>query len=724
MIAAARGSSAISIGALLLALATGGQEAPRRRLPQFVRSQAPLGTFEPSFPALESGLGIPRALAVDGQGHLYVGAEATSRIFRLDGERLRIAAGSDLRSRPAYWARGTEPGPAIWAYFSAPTALAFDTTGNLYVADRLDGVVRRIDASTSEVSTSAGILPTTFGSVGISAPLPTGDGVAATESGLIGPNGLALDVAGNLYVAETGAHRIRRVDARTRLIETLAGDGIPGERGDGGPARAARLSSPMGLAIDTRGHLYVADAGNHRVRRITLATGVIATVAGTGVAGVTDANPGTQARLTRPTHVALDGSGGLIIVEDRSSRLRRLHLDSGGLETLQTRGLSRVGAVAAGNDRRLYVADEATRRVFVREPDGSLRTIAGNGGAGYCGDGPGPHAWLDGARAFALDGRGSLFFVVPQQHRVRRVDLSTGMVTTVAGTGLSGYAGDGGPGSRAELREPWDLAIDRLGGLLIADRGNNRIRRLSADGVIATVAGTGRTEVPRDATDAMLADLHDPRAIAVDDLGNIYVAAEYHSNGFVVRIAADSRTTTVVAGKGSPRRGSARIPSGAAATSGWLNIVTALAASDDGSLYIAESKRPVVRRLARGSDILETVAGNAYRGLIGDMGPALELSLGSDLSLSLAPDGHRLYAGDPLNARIWELDLTARELRTAVAGAKPAVLGASSLAEPPAGTGVAIDRDGTLYVLTRTGLLYRIGPAGPPILVAGGGDGF
>ena len=326
---------------------------------------------------------------------------------------------------------GGDGGPAAEAQLTWAGALALDGSGNLYVAD--GGRIRRIDAE-GVITTIAGT-----GELGFS-----GDGGPAAEAQLTFPGALALDGSGNLYVADTRNHRIRRIDAEG-VITTIAGTGEPGFGGDGGPAAEAQLTFPGALALDGSGNLYVADSGNNRIRRID-AEGVITTIAGTGERGFGgDGGPAAEAQLTGAGALALDGSGNLYVADSGNNRIRRI------------------------------------------DAEGVITTIAGTGERGFGGDGgPAAEAQLTFPGALALDGSGNLYVAENSlYHRIRRIDAE-GVITTIAGSGPAvfngGYSGDGGPAAEAQFAFPRGLAVDGSGNLYVADRYNNRIRVIRPPG--------------------------------------------------------------------------------------------------------------------------------------------------------------------------------------------------------------------------------------------------
>ena len=302
----------------------------------------------------------------------------------------------------------------------------------------------------------------------------------ATMLPLVLPSAIAFDAQGNLYFADAGEHRVHMLSA-AGAITTVAGTGVQGFAGDGGPAAAAELDSPAGLALDAAGNLYISDRHNHRVREVYAASGVIATIAGTGVAGVSgDGGAATAARLDLPTALAVDAVGDVYVADTNNHRVRR---------------------IAAGT--------------------GTITTVAGDGVEGYSGDGGvATAAAIDSPSGLAVDAAGDLYIADTHNGRVRVVSAATGKIATVAGAGFTGgnvqsFGGDGGAASAAGLALPRGLTLDAAGNLYVADCANQRIRRVSPSGVITTIAGQGTEAFAGDNAPAVTASLDSPRGVAV-----------------------------------------------------------------------------------------------------------------------------------------------------------------------------------------------------------------
>jgi hypothetical protein len=347
------------------------------------------------------------------------------------------------------------------------------------------------------------------------------------------------------------------IDANA-IIATVAGDGNSGFSGDGGLATDAQLNSPVGVALDDVGNLYIADRVNHRIRKVTAATGVITTIAGSGLTGFGnggfsgDGEPATNARLNLPADVAIDKMGNLYITDSLNNRIRKVIVATGIITTVAGDGTEAYGGdnglaidaqlqspagVAVDEDGNFYIADANNNRIRkVIAATGVITTVAGSepighGNGGFSGDGgPATDAQLDYPTRVAVDATGNLYVADSYNHRIRKVIAETGVITTVAGSGLTGFdkggfGGDGGLATEAQLNFPTGVALDGEGNLYIADNGNHRIRKVvAATGVITTVAGDGMAGYSGDNGPAAEAQLNLPADVACDDVDNLYIA--------------------------------------------------------------------------------------------------------------------------------------------------------------------------------------------------------
>ncbi len=476
--------------------------------------------------ATSAQINYPHGVAADSSGNLYI-AEG-NRIRKVDAStgNITTVAGTGTQGYSG------DGGAATAAQINGATGVAADGSGNLYIADYNNQRIRKVDASTGIISTVAGI-----GAFGYS-----GDGAAATAAQLFHPWDVTVDGAGNLYITDSYNGRIRKVDASTGNISTVAGTG--GSIGDGGAATAAQLNSPQGLALDGAGNLYIADAHNDRIRKVDASTGIISTVAGIGTFGYSggDGGAATAALLRFPAGVAVDGEGNLYIADWDNHRIRKVDASTGNISTVAgtTQGYSGDGGaatsaqinypddVAVDGSGNLYIANGNNRIRKVDASTGIISTVAGTGAFGYSGDGgPATSAQIRGPSGMAVDGAGNLYFADWGNHRIRKVDASTGIISTVAGIGAfnySGYSGDGGAATAAQLNSPQGLTLDSAGALYIADSYNHRIRKVDAAGVITTFAGTGMGGPDGDGGAPAEAQLNSPVGLAFDSAGALYIA--------------------------------------------------------------------------------------------------------------------------------------------------------------------------------------------------------
>jgi hypothetical protein len=311
-----------------------------------------------------------------------------------------------------------------------------------------------------------------------------GDGGPADQALIDESYGCAFDAEDNLYISDGRNHTVRRIDRRTWVITTVAGNGEQGYSGDGGPATRATLNNLYSLTVDSNGDIYIVDRLNAAIRKVDAATGIITTVAGTGVPGYSgDGGPGHLAQLREPNDCFLDGHGGLLIADIQDQRIRRLDLKTG-----------------------------------------IITTFAGNGQKRRAGDGgPATEASIMGARAVCLDSRGNTYICEREGNGVRKVDAN-GAISTFAGTGERDYTGDGGPALAATWGAPKAIRCDHHDNVIVVDTENNAVRRIDArTGIVTTIAG-GHQGDDGDGGNATAAGLARPHGCGIDRQGNLYIA--------------------------------------------------------------------------------------------------------------------------------------------------------------------------------------------------------
>jgi uncharacterized protein (TIGR03437 family) len=427
-----------------------------------------------------------------------------------------------------------------------PYAIAVNAAGDFFIVERQDARIRLVDAAKGNINTVVG-----NGSLGFK-----GDGSAANAAILNQPTGIALDSSGNLYIADSENYRIRKAASGggSGAISTIAGNGGVSYSGDGGQATKAQLNSPLGVAADSSGNLYIADTANNVVRKVT-AAGAISTLAGNGTLGSGgDGSAATSAQLNAPQGVAVDASGSVYIADTGNARIRKV---------------STTGAIStyAGSGTAGFAG-------------GVITTVAGNTVQSYGGDGQAAtKASLNGPQAVAVDNGGNLYIADSQNNRIRVV-TPAGSISTVAGTGLPGYTGDGHQATSAQIVSPSGLAVDYSGAVYITD-SSSLVRRFVVGGPIFTIAGNGTQGYSGDGGPAISAQLNAPMGLAVDSKGVLYVAdaannsirslqaAGFASSIAAVVSAASNQTGAVAPGEMLVLYGSGLGPSGPAVSAAY-----------------------------------------------------------------------------------------------------------------------------------------------------------
>jgi sugar lactone lactonase YvrE len=667
-----RNAGIIAVAALLL----GGSLALQA---QSIDTRAGGGsTAIEGLPATSVVLSSIHGLAVDANGNVYVSDRDTNTVYRIDAATKIITAfagngGGTLAG---------DNGPARQAGLKGPRAIAFDPSGNLYIADHDNGRIRRVAAGT-------GIITTVAGSDRDDSVAGNGDGGPATAAFLRGPTSVAWH-QGSLYISDDGyrENNIRRVDPQG-IITTYAGKGdFPAFSGDGGPALAADFDEPQSVVLDGAGNLYIADGENNRVRRVDAVSKVITTVVGGGTPNdddVGDGGPGTKAVLARPSALAFDRLG------------------------------------------KLHIADANNRYGLIRRWDpvtGIVDTVAGNGTYGG-GDGKvATEAGIYAPSAIAFDAADNLFVHDAANGTVRRVDATTRIIQTYAGGGT--FIGDGRVATTAVLQTPLGIAFDRNRNLLIADSGHSLVRKVDAiTGVISTFAGIlndccgGEITPGAAATDVKVGF---PFDIAVDSAGNAYLADPY--SGRVLRVDAAGKIT-VYAGGGSPAD---ETGDNGPATEARI-VPLALAFDSTNNLYIVDHAYGGphrIRRVDAQTRQITTVAGGKESGFAGDGGPASAALLHTPNGVAVDRTGN-IYISDNMNGAIRRIDAGTGTITTYAGRGEPADDRGDNLPATSARMfpkHIAIDaRNGDLYIADERGHRLRRVDASTRVITTIAGTG-
>lgn len=621
-----------------------------------------------------------------------------------------------------------DSGLATNASFNSPQDVLVDGNGNIIIADSGSARVRRIDSS--------GIITTIAGNGAFNSK---GDNGLAISAGINLPAGVAIDSAGNTIISDSRGDRIRKVDAKTGIITTIAGTGEPGFSGDGGLATQAKLSFPIGIAIDSSDNLYIVDSGNNRIRKLDLKSGIITTVAGNGLIAFSgDGGLATDAAFNFPTQVNVDSAGNLYILDNNldfsaNGRIRRVDIKSGIVNTVAGNGTFRfngdnISALSAGIDPfdveidragNIFFADLSNNRVRrVDAKTGIITTIAGNGKTGFSGDGGlATNATLSGPDGIALDGLNNVIIADQLNNRIRKVDANTNIITTVAGIDIP--TGDGGLAVKANLGDPFSIVVDPTGNLLIVDRGNIRIRQIDINsGIISTYAGNGILDSTGDGGPATQASFA-PVSIALDNFGNLFIADELFN---VIRRVDRSGNITTIAGINNKSGFSG---DNGLATNAMLNAPSSVAVDSNGNLFIADTNNSRVRRVDAKTGIITTVAGNGNFGFSGDGGAATQATLFLPFAVATDKNGN-FFIVDAANFRIRRVDAKTGVITTVAGNGLQGFGGDGGQAIRASfeiAFGLTVDNSGNIFLAdTANHRIRRIDTNGIMTTVAGTGD--
>ncbi|HEY0758988.1 MAG TPA: FG-GAP-like repeat-containing protein [Acidisarcina sp.] len=708
-------------------------------------------------PATSAEIGVPAGLALDSSGNLYISDN-------YNGVVRKVAAGTGtittVAGNPSATALG-DNGPATAAMLQFPAGLVLDSSGNLYIATSLR--IRMVNVATGAITTFAGV--GYFGS--------SGDNGPATAATLEQPVSLAIDHAGNIYLADQNASVIRKIAAGTGIITTVAGVGSvntypPPPLGDGGPATSAVLNAPMGVAVDVSGNIYIADTRNNQVRKVTASDGNINRLIGAGPFYCTtlsgDGGPAISSGICEPTGVTVDPAGDLYIAEYALNRVREVTaavlpptvktsdpvftpaagtfptpqivsiatttprastyltldgsppntMDAGYQGSINVTGSVTLNAIAAAPG---FLPSNAVTSAYTitQPPTAVINTIAGDGVFGPVT--PGAAATSQGLsqlNGVAVDSSGNVYFSDPENEVVWMVSAATGNATIFAGVlGSYGDTGDGGLATAAELAYPGHVAIDAAGNVYIVELAGHKVRKVAAGtGIISTYAGGGQYGILGDNGPATSAYLSTPAGVALDPAGNLYISDE---SAFRVRKVSPDGTITTVAG-GTNTSGTGE---GGPATSAFIYYPQDVATDSQGNLYIADSYGRV-RLVTATTGIITTIAGNGAYGESGDGNQATRAEV-DPAALTVDPAGNVYLANSPNTIR--RID-AATHIITTIAGSGYTGFsgdgGQPTIAELCYPNGLAIDKSGSIYISDSCN--YRIrkvtfpGAAATPVL--------
>lgn len=561
------------------------------------------GTSGDGGAATKAMLGYPQGVALDAAGNLYIDDTVRIRMVNAKTGIITTIAGD------GNYGYSGDGGPATSASLSSVEGIAIDKSGNLYLADTYDAIIRKITAAT-------GIITTVAGQNGQNGQGYSGDGGLATSAKLYGPTGVAVDAAGNLYIADTQNYVIREVTAADGKINTIAGhlDACTTLSGDGGPANQSGLCYAPGVTVDNQGNLYVAEEGFNRIRKIIAAAAPPATSTATPVFSIstgsyaapqtltiTDSTPGAE------IYLSLDGS-------------TPRPMGQGYFGPIAITGSATIQALAVAPG---YLPSSSTLATYTitAPPTATIQTAAGNGTPTYASYGvPGAQPGFAYPTSVAVDGSHNLYIADPDNAAVWMVSSATGKMTVVAGTpGTYEYPLLPGPAISTALASPQQVAIDAAGNLYIADTGYYEVLRVDAKtGTMTVFAGGGQPTPPSigDGGQATLASLY-PGYLAIDKSGNVYISDQ--ANNRVRKVAIDTGIITTVAGGGTNGMGD-----GGAATAAALSYPGPIVFDSKGNLYVYDGNNGRVRVVDGKTGIITTFAGNGNRGTTGDGGPALE----------------------------------------------------------------------------------------------------
>ncbi len=571
--------------------------------------------------ALEASL-LPQDLLAAPDGSVYIADELYNRVRLVHGQGRVTTLAGDGR-----YGLDQELRPARQSALAVPAGLALGPEGQLYIVDLGNRQIRVVGAD--------GTLRTLMGP---DHPL------VATAPNTFAPYGVAADAGGQVLVADRANHRVWQLDPEGRG-RAVAGNGLRGFSGDGNPSTLARLADPRAVAVGPDASIYIADTGNRRVRRVD-SQGRITTLAGDGGELPWSGRRAARQASLKPIDLDFDPQGRLLILDELGPRLLRLEADSTLVVVARFEPGAQPKALSVDRQGRILVADYAQRRVVVLQDQGPTLPLAGNGLLRASGEGgPALNASLYQPFGLAHDPQGNLYIADRRNHLVRRV-RPDGIIERVAGTGLPGFGGEGGPARLALLDQPAGLAFDQDGNLYIADCANHRVRKLDTQGNLHTVAGTGIPGFGGEGGPARLALLDQPMGLAFDSQGNLYIADS--ANRRVRKLDTQGELHTAAGGGALPPG------EGGPALQSALALPFDLSFGADDQLYIADPGSHRIYTLSP-EGLLRSIAGTGSPGAGLDGTTATRAALDQPLGL-VAEGSGGVFVADTGNGRLVHID--------------------------------------------------------------------
>jgi hypothetical protein len=680
---------------MLIAVALG---APQISLGQYSISTV-AGGGPNNLPALQSSIGYAASVTRDAANNTYIADSYSSQIFEASASgTLTIVAGNGTLGYSG------DGGPATSAALNGPESLALDGTGNIFIADTNNSVIRVVNTQTAPITIAGVVIPpgTIQTVAGNGTAGYSGDGNAATGAELADPYGVFVDANENVFIADTDNSAIREVVASTGNIHTVAGNGTACVAytslgcGDTGPATSAQLDLPQGVFVDPSGNIFIADTSNSVIREVNTANGNIQPVAGTYYEfAATDAclftgdgGAATAAQLCLPNSVFLDNLGNIFIADTDNSVIREVTIADGNIQTVAGNNVAGysgdgVSALLAELNNPAGVFVDGAENIFIADTDNSvirevtagiIQPLAGNNTLAYSGDGgPATAAALNIPGSVFADASGNIFIADTYNSAIREVSAAGVAIQTLAGNGVScavpsTACGDSGLATSAQLNYPGSVFVDASGNIFIADTEDSVVREIVAStGDIQTVAGTpGLGGYSGDGSAATSAQLDSPSGVLLDGSGNLYIADTGNSAVRVVNtgtapitiagVTIPAGAIQTVAGNGTAcTDSSSGCGDSGPAISAELNFPGAISFDAAGDIFIADTFNNAVREVTASTGVIQTVAGTlGKRGYSGDNGPATSALLDTPYGVLVDSFGN-IFIADTDNSAIREV---------------------------------------------------------------------